>query len=276
MSTFDPTQHPRTQAGVATGGRFTTAPRAEAAVSLEPGQHTPDCLTHAIGCAVQNIRDAKKDTDPSVRDWAAGADPVAVGRGYLEDGSATCHCSSTDMSWATQWTDLGRLALDLHESRRRTLPGLGVDPELAGEGITLPEVSMYRSDMDGTLVVQVDTDAAVGRIRVNLNDGPVWDGDPEADEGPESLARSLADADRRAKLRIRLVARLEEVDRDHDFGSGDVATSDEYADAVLALLDSLTDWTARPRHQHGVRGRAMSAHQRTRTPASRCALSRVR
>lgn len=32
---------------------------------------------------------------------------------------------------------------------------------------------------DGALVVQVDTGADTGRVRVNVNDAPVWDADPE-------------------------------------------------------------------------------------------------
>lgn len=44
-------------------------------------------------------------------------------------------------------------------------------------------VSAYVSDMDGTTVLQVDTSDG-GRIRINLNDAPIWDGDPNTDERP--------------------------------------------------------------------------------------------
>lgn len=39
---------------------------------------------------------------------------------------------------------------------------------------------------DGVPVVQIDTDATVhtGRVRINLNDAPVWDGDPEGEPSP--------------------------------------------------------------------------------------------
>lgn len=34
------------------------------------------------------------------------------------------------------------------------------------------------------IVVQIDTGAATGRIRVNLNDAPIWDGNPDTDSVP--------------------------------------------------------------------------------------------
>lgn len=37
---------------------------------------------------------------------------------------------------------------------------------------------------DGVTVVQVDTPTDVGRVRINLNDGPIFDGDPNNDEAP--------------------------------------------------------------------------------------------
>lgn len=41
------------------------------------------------------------------------------------------------------------------------------------------EVTIYRSKIDGALVVDVDTVPDTGRVRVNLNDGTIWTGDPE-------------------------------------------------------------------------------------------------
>lgn len=44
------------------------------------------------------------------------------------------------------------------------------------------EVNVYRSPRDGRLVVDVDTVGLEGPdkvIRINLNDGPIWNGDPE-------------------------------------------------------------------------------------------------
>ena len=37
---------------------------------------------------------------------------------------------------------------------------------------------------DGTTVVQVDTNSDTGRIRINLNDGILWDGNPDTDDSP--------------------------------------------------------------------------------------------
>lgn len=37
---------------------------------------------------------------------------------------------------------------------------------------------------DGALVVQIDTDAGLGRVRINLNDGAVWDGVADDDPRP--------------------------------------------------------------------------------------------
>lgn len=45
------------------------------------------------------------------------------------------------------------------------------------------QVQMFKSEIDGALVVQIDTDevAPGRRVRVYLNDGDVYDGDPERD-----------------------------------------------------------------------------------------------
>lgn len=46
-------------------------------------------------------------------------------------------------------------------------------------------------ELDGNdpeaVVVQIDTGERTGRIRVNLNEAPIWDGDPSTDEQPGSL-----------------------------------------------------------------------------------------
>lgn len=50
------------------------------------------------------------------------------------------------------------------------------------EGIT---VTTYRGERDGAPVVQIDTEAGAGWVRVNLNDGPpLFDGDPEHHSAP--------------------------------------------------------------------------------------------
>lgn len=37
---------------------------------------------------------------------------------------------------------------------------------------------------DGVTVVQIDTTQNPGRLRINFNDGVLWDGDPNTDEPP--------------------------------------------------------------------------------------------
>ena len=51
------------------------------------------------------------------------------------------------------------------------------DPELGGDA-DLVQFSVFRGD-DGAVVVQIDTDEGLGHLRVNINDGPVFDQDPE-------------------------------------------------------------------------------------------------
>lgn len=51
----------------------------------------------------------------------------------------------------------------------------------AGADSSLTEVSVFRGN-DGALVVQIDTNDDTGRIRVNVNDGAVFDGDCESGE----------------------------------------------------------------------------------------------
>jgi hypothetical protein len=55
------------------------------------------------------------------------------------------------------------------------------------------EVEVTRSPIDGALVVQVDTTGDTGRVRINLNDGAVWDGDPEQEQSAFDLLREIAD-----------------------------------------------------------------------------------
>jgi hypothetical protein len=45
------------------------------------------------------------------------------------------------------------------------------------------EVQLWNAEHDGVRVVQIDTPGE-GRLRINLNDAPIWDGDPATDERP--------------------------------------------------------------------------------------------
>ena len=44
------------------------------------------------------------------------------------------------------------------------------------EGVT---IYVWRSEHDGAVVVQIDTHPHTGRVRVYVNDGAVFDADPE-------------------------------------------------------------------------------------------------
>ena len=82
-------------------------------------------------------------------------------------------------------------------AQAQPLAGLG-----AGKHAQQPKLEISRPDRDVTVVihdahpglldddgpqavvVQIDSGETTGRIRINLNDAPVWDGDPETDEVP--------------------------------------------------------------------------------------------
>ncbi|WP_396908880.1 hypothetical protein [Mycolicibacterium sp.] len=69
------------------------------------------------------------------------------------------------------------------------MPAINTDQKDDDDPVTIDYASRVRvqtwtSERDGTLVVQVDTHEDTGRIRINLNDGPIWDGDPDTDNPP--------------------------------------------------------------------------------------------
>lgn len=53
------------------------------------------------------------------------------------------------------------------------------------------DVTIYRSPRDGALVVEIDTQVEAGRVRVNLNDGILFDADPESES---SLLTMMSEA----------------------------------------------------------------------------------
>lgn len=57
--------------------------------------------------------------------------------------------------------------------------------------------------MDGAHVVQIDTAESVGRVRVFINDGTVYDGDPETDEPPGAHYRGAGWEDGRGLWSVR-------------------------------------------------------------------------
>lgn len=61
-------------------------------------------------------------------------------------------------------------------------PKLSVDVPSVGATI---DIGVWVSDLDGVPVVQIDTTDALGRIRINLNEAPVFDRDPDAQQSTE-------------------------------------------------------------------------------------------
>lgn len=66
---------------------------------------------------------------------------------------------------------------------------------------------------DDTPVVQIDTHRGHGRLRINLNDGVVWDGDPETDERPGKNAE-LIEWEQRALAQAETISRQLDTIRD--------------------------------------------------------------
>lgn len=53
------------------------------------------------------------------------------------------------------------------------------------------EVAVSRSPIDGVIVVQIDTEPDLDDLRVNLNDGLIWHGDPESTTGYRDLLAAI-------------------------------------------------------------------------------------
>lgn len=49
------------------------------------------------------------------------------------------------------------------------------------------EMTAYRSKIDGSLVVEIDTQDDTGELRIHLNDGLIWSGDPESTTSARQL-----------------------------------------------------------------------------------------
>lgn len=49
------------------------------------------------------------------------------------------------------------------------------------EELGLEAITFGRSEIDGAVLVMIDTLEHVGRVRIDLNDGTIWDQDPEED-----------------------------------------------------------------------------------------------
>lgn len=79
-------------------------------------------------------------------------------------------------------------ALDTINRVAAALPEPVVDAEIVEPPFEI--VAFYSAD-GNVPVVEISTTAISGRVRVNLNEGVIWDGDPESDERPGSDAERL-------------------------------------------------------------------------------------
>ena len=96
---------------------------------------------------------------------------------------------------------------------QRIAAQLPVDPIIDAE-VVVPDVEVDTwFGEDDTPVVQIDTHRGHGRLRINLNDGVVWDGDPETDERPGKNAE-LIEWEQRALAQAETISRQLDTIRD--------------------------------------------------------------
>lgn len=130
-------------------------------------------------------------------------------------------------------------------------PSMSVDVPAVGATIT---VGVWVSDVDGVPVVQIDTTDNSGRIRVNVNEGPVFDADPEADDElrecaqcGDSVAVGLSSRDwcdgceaeeEKAAERVAVVARYRKCLALRDVHRRQL---DDAEDALTAAVDALSE-----------------------------------
>lgn len=64
--------------------------------------HTRGCVAYAVGCALENVEDARQDPD-TVR-WAESVtDPLKVASIYIHDGDVSCHCFDKHVARSMTW-----------------------------------------------------------------------------------------------------------------------------------------------------------------------------
>lgn len=118
-----------------------------------------------------------------------------------------------------------------------TLADLVLDPATGGEdgGVSVCE---FASVFDDARVVQIDTTEATGRVRVFLNDGAVYDGDPETDEPPGAHYRGDGWGDGRKVWSVRSLM-TGETSTFRATGQADATA--QYLDVVASHLMVWTD-----------------------------------
>lgn len=99
-------------------------------------------------------------------------------------------------------------------------------------------VCEFASLLDDAHVVQIDTAATTGRVRVFINDGAVYDGDPETDEPPGAQYRGDGWSDGRRVWSVRSLM-TGETSTFRATGQADAAA--QYLDVVASNLMVWTD-----------------------------------
>lgn len=90
----------------------------------------------------------------------------------------------------TQLQEARKNALDVITRVTQCIP---IPDAVVDADVEFPDfqIDTYFGAEDNIPVVQIDTIGMAGRCRVNLNDGVIWDGDPEEDERPGSNAEPI-------------------------------------------------------------------------------------
>jgi hypothetical protein len=89
--------------------------------------HDQLCRAHAIGCVLENLSAAARRRVDGRAEILA-SNPIVVGDGYLQDGTATCYCG-TDMGWALPWTTVAVGILVLNAAAPAPVANLDREPE---------------------------------------------------------------------------------------------------------------------------------------------------
>ncbi|MBC9927282.1 hypothetical protein [Leucobacter sp. cx-169] len=92
-------------------------------------------------------------------------------------------------------------------------PEVSAPPITSGDDMPgAVELIQYRSEIDGAVVIEVDTIEGTGRVRVNINDCAVYDDDPEApeDKSPFGHLENMTQTERLAAIQGAMLAHLKQ------------------------------------------------------------------
>ncbi len=181
----------RQPAGVPVGGQFAATVRPENGTALHPSA-VPD--RHRGTCSVCNGPSGVIDDQVEHLDDDGIPFPVDQS-GHHPDVDPTTY-TGLDVETVAQASGWGSTAWENFEDARveRDL----ADARLAGqqEGPLIHSagagtVTCYVGEDDQVPVFQIDTSEGGGRVRINLNDAPVYDGDPDVDDSAYERASAI-------------------------------------------------------------------------------------